>query len=43
MINVSNGLIKLYTYERCKSLLWILNQIYLQIISVITELENNIR
>jgi len=43
MSDVSNGLIQLYMYERCKSLLWLLNQIYLQIISVITELEKNIR
>jgi len=39
MIDVSNGMIQFYMCERCESLLWLLNKIYLQIIYVITELE----
>ena len=43
MIHVSNGLIQLNMCERCESLLWLLNKVYLQIISVITELGKNVR
>ena len=41
IIDVSNGLIDsiVHVCERRESLLWLLNKIYLQIISVITELE----
>jgi len=39
MIDISDGLIQLYMFERCKSLLWLPNKIYFQIISVITESE----
>jgi len=40
MIDVSGGLILLYMCERCECLLWLLNKRYLQLISVIAELEN---
>jgi len=44
---MSDGLIQLYMCKICKSLLWLLNKRYLQIISVITELEffleNNVK
>ena len=43
IIDISNGLIQLYMCQRCENLLWLLNKIYLHIISVIAEFEKNIR
>ena len=40
MADVSNGLMCNYTCVKDASLLWLLNKLYLQIIPVITELEN---
>jgi len=41
--DVSNRPIQLYMCERCENRLWLLNKRYLQISSLITELETNIQ